>query len=64
MTPFHQLTMVTGEQEMEINTTYPIDPKEKLILPLSVSFQPMSYMKMQLYASMTHGFEEAAKTVR
>ncbi|KAG8793103.1 hypothetical protein FRC17_008498, partial [Serendipita sp. 399] len=49
------------EQEVEINATYPQDPNEKLVLPLSVTFQPMSYTKMQIYASMTHGFEEAAK---
>ncbi|KAG8818394.1 hypothetical protein FRC19_010677 [Serendipita sp. 401] len=49
------------EHEVEINATYPQDPNEKLFLPLSVTFQPMSYMKMQVYASMTHGFEEAAK---
>lgn len=49
---------------MELNATYPSDPKEKLIMPLSVTFQPMSWMKMQIYATMGHGFEEAAKTVR
>ncbi|PVF99354.1 cleft lip and palate transmembrane 1 [Serendipita vermifera] len=49
------------EHEVEMNTTYPSDPNEKLILPLTVTFQPMSYMKMQVFASMTHGFEEAAK---
>jgi hypothetical protein len=58
-----KLTPLTGEQEMEINATYPSNPKEKLVLPLTVNFYPLSYMKMQLYASMTHGFEEAAKTV-
>ncbi|KIM31321.1 hypothetical protein M408DRAFT_320336 [Serendipita vermifera MAFF 305830] len=50
------------EQEVEINTTYPTDPNEKLVLPLSVTFQPMSFMKMQMFATMGHGFEEAAKT--
>jgi len=53
-----------GEQEIELNATYPADPKEKLIMPLSVTFQPMSWMKMQIYATTGHGFEEAAKTVR
>lgn len=56
--------ILVGEQLVEINSTYPADPKEKLILPLSVTFQPMSYMKMQVFASMAHGFEEAAKNVR
>jgi hypothetical protein len=46
-----------------MNATYPTDPNEKLILPLSVTFHPMSFMKMQMYASLGHGFEEAAKTV-
>ncbi|KAF8638531.1 hypothetical protein AX17_002074 [Amanita inopinata Kibby_2008] len=30
-------------------------------LPLQIVFQPMSYMKFQLFASMTHGFDEAVK---
>ncbi len=30
-------------------------------LPLQITFQPMSWMKFQLFASMTHGFKEAAK---
>lgn len=38
----------------EINTTTPS-------LPLQVSFQPLSYFKFQLFASMTHGFDEAIK---
>jgi hypothetical protein len=48
-------------QLVEINATHPADPKEKLVLPLSVEFQPMGFTKMQIFASMTHGFEEAAK---
>ncbi|EIW76278.1 cleft lip and palate associated transmembrane protein [Coniophora puteana RWD-64-598 SS2] len=39
---------------IEINGTTPT-------LPLRVTFQPMSYFKFQLFASMTHGFDEAAK---
>ncbi|KAJ6561481.1 cleft lip and palate associated transmembrane protein [Mycena vulgaris] len=31
-------------------------------LPLQIVFQPMSFMKFQIFASMTHGFKEAAKT--
>ncbi|KAG9317779.1 transmembrane protein [Chiua virens] len=38
----------------EINTTTPN-------MPLQISFQPMSYFKFQLFASMTHGFDEAIK---
>lgn len=38
----------------EINATTPS-------LPLQISFQPMSYFKFQLFASMTHGFDEAIK---
>lgn len=49
-------------QMVEINTTYPADPNERLVLPLSVELQPMGFTKMQIMASMTHGFEEAAKT--
>jgi hypothetical protein len=30
-------------------------------LPLQITFQPMSWMKFQMFASMTHGFNEAAK---
>ncbi|KAK7049750.1 hypothetical protein VNI00_005781 [Paramarasmius palmivorus] len=30
-------------------------------MPLQITFQPMSFMKFQLFASMTHGFNEAAK---
>jgi hypothetical protein len=30
-------------------------------LPLKIVFQPMSYMKFQIFASMSHGFNEAAK---
>lgn len=30
-------------------------------LPVTFTFQPMSYMKFQLFASMTQGFKEAAK---
>jgi len=48
-------------QLVEINATHPADPEEKLMLPLSVEFGPMGFTKMQLFASMTHGFEEAAK---
>lgn len=48
-------------QLVEINATHPPDAKEKLVLPLSVEFQPMGFTKMQVFASMTHGFEEAAK---
>jgi hypothetical protein len=48
-------------QLVEINATYPHDPKGKLVLPLSVDFHPMGFTKMQIFASMTHGFEEAAK---
>ena len=39
---------------IEINETTPS-------LPLQITFQPMSWMKFQLFASMTHGFKEAAK---
>ena len=41
-------------QYIEINSTTPI-------LPLQIVFQPMSYFKFQVFASMTHGFDEAAK---
>lgn len=30
-------------------------------LPLQITFQPMSFWKFQTFASMTHGFNEAAK---
>jgi hypothetical protein len=42
------------EQYVEINTT-------TSTLPLQVVFQPMSYMKFQIFASMTVGFEQAAQ---
>lgn len=41
-------------QYIEINETTPT-------LPLQIVFQPMSYFKFQLFASMGHGFSEAAK---
>ncbi|TFY72896.1 hypothetical protein EVG20_g86 [Dentipellis fragilis] len=41
-------------QYVEINTTTPT-------LPLQIVFQPMSYFKFQMFASMTFGFQEAAK---
>ncbi|KAI9448006.1 cleft lip and palate associated transmembrane protein [Lactarius indigo] len=41
-------------QYVEINDT-------TAILPLQVVFQPMSYFKFQLFASMTFGFQEAVK---
>ncbi len=41
-------------QYVEINDTTPT-------LPLQVAFQPMSYFKFQMFASMTFGFQEAAK---
>ncbi|KAJ7223955.1 cleft lip and palate associated transmembrane protein [Mycena rebaudengoi] len=40
---------------VELNSTTPT-------LPLQIVFQPMSFMKFQIFASMTHGFKEAAKT--
>ncbi|KAG2073682.1 cleft lip and palate transmembrane 1 [Suillus decipiens] len=39
---------------IEINTTTPT-------LPLEITFQPMSYFKFQIFASMSHGFDEALK---
>ncbi|TFL05805.1 cleft lip and palate transmembrane protein 1-domain-containing protein [Pterulicium gracile] len=39
---------------IEVNTTTPT-------LPITINFQPMSFMKFQLFATMTHGFNEAAK---
>lgn len=41
-------------QYIEINTTTPV-------LPLTVIFQPMSYLKFQIYATMVASFNEAAK---
>jgi hypothetical protein len=41
-------------QYFEINDTTPT-------VPLQVVFQPMSYFKFQLFASMTFGFQEAIK---
>jgi hypothetical protein len=41
-------------QYVEINATTPT-------LPLQIVFQPMSYFKFQMFASMTFGFQEAAK---
>ena len=38
----------------EINTTTPN-------ISLQVTFQPMSYLKFQVFASMTRGFDEAIK---
>ncbi|KAJ7887500.1 cleft lip and palate associated transmembrane protein [Mycena olivaceomarginata] len=40
---------------VELNATTPR-------LPLQIVFQPMSFMKFQVFASMTHGFKEAVKT--
>ena len=39
---------------IELNNTTPS-------LPLQITFQPMTFFKYQLFASMTHGFNEAAK---
>lgn len=41
-------------QLIEINTTTPT-------LPLEITLQPMSYLKFQIFASMTQGFDEALK---
>ncbi|KAI0314804.1 cleft lip and palate associated transmembrane protein [Amylostereum chailletii] len=41
-------------QYVEINTTTPT-------LPLQITFQPMSYFKFQLFASLSHGLSQAAK---
>ena len=41
-------------QYVEINTTTPT-------LPLEITFQPMTYWKFQLFATMTYSFAEAAK---
>ncbi|KAG6850622.1 hypothetical protein H0H93_010814 [Arthromyces matolae] len=42
------------EYYVELNSTTPS-------LPLQVTFQPMSYFKFQMFASLTSGFKEAAK---
>jgi hypothetical protein len=42
-------------QYIQINETTPA-------LPLQITFQPMSFFKFQAFASMTHGFNEAAKS--
>ena len=42
------------EYYIELNSTTPS-------LPLQITFQPMSYFKFQLFASLTNGFKEAAK---
>ncbi|KAF8165660.1 cleft lip and palate associated transmembrane protein [Crassisporium funariophilum] len=39
---------------IQINETTPS-------LPVQITFQPMSFFKFQMFASMTHGFNEAAK---
>lgn len=39
---------------IELNSTTPT-------LPVQFTFQPMSFFKFQLFASMTHGFNEAQK---
>ncbi|KAF9057869.1 cleft lip and palate transmembrane 1 [Panaeolus papilionaceus] len=39
---------------IQINETTPS-------LPLRITYQPMSFFKFQIFASMTHGFNEAAK---
>ncbi|XP_006456744.1 hypothetical protein AGABI2DRAFT_154242 [Agaricus bisporus var. bisporus H97] len=39
---------------VEVNETTPI-------LPLEITFQPMSFFKFQMFTSMTAGFDEAAK---
>jgi Cleft lip and palate transmembrane protein 1 (CLPTM1) len=41
-------------QYIEVNSTMPS-------LPLRIVFQPISYFKFQLFASMNFGFQEAAK---
>ena len=38
----------------EVNASTPV-------MPLRIVYQPMSFWKFQLFASMTHGFNEAAK---
>ena len=39
-------------QYVEINATTPV-------LPLQITFQPMSYWKFQLFSSLTFGFQQA-----
>jgi hypothetical protein len=39
---------------VEVNSSTPS-------LPLQISFQPMSYMKFQMFSTMTQGFRDAAK---
>ncbi|KAF8076720.1 cleft lip and palate associated transmembrane protein [Lyophyllum atratum] len=39
---------------VELNSTTPT-------LPIQIVFQPMSYLKFQMFAAMTNGFKEAAK---
>lgn len=41
-------------QYIEINETTPV-------LPIQITFQPMSYWKFQIFATMTASFKEAAK---
>jgi Cleft lip and palate transmembrane protein 1 (CLPTM1) len=45
---------ILKSQYVEINAT-------TRRLPLQITFHPMSYFKFQMFASMTHGFNEAAK---
>ena len=58
--PFYQPIVFPNEfwhlrsQYIEINATTPI-------LPLQVEFQPMSYWKFTIFASLTQSFAEAAK---
>lgn len=42
------------EHYIELNSTTPS-------LPLQIVFQPMSYLKFQMFAAVTNGFKEAAK---
>ncbi|KAG5648786.1 hypothetical protein DXG03_000135 [Asterophora parasitica] len=42
------------EHYVELNSTTPS-------LPIQIVFQPMSYIKFQMFAAMTSGFKEAAK---
>lgn len=42
------------EHYVELNSTTPS-------LPLQIVFQPMSYLKFQMFAAITNGFKEAAK---
>jgi hypothetical protein len=39
---------------MELNSTTPS-------MPVQFTFQPMSFFRFQIFASMTHGFNEASK---